>query len=117
MVHLFKCPKKWPAWELALSRQNPHMSFRPDDIEAVLFSLKRVDYVHNSRLFVLCSNILLGMWRAHWRFVFDQIPLNIDLIIDQAFRNITCYLVYIRNMPLINDVCFLLFSFLIFYYK
>jgi hypothetical protein len=31
MVHLlFKCPKKWSAWELALSRQNPHFSFHPD---------------------------------------------------------------------------------------
>jgi hypothetical protein len=86
MAHFpIKYPNKWPVWELILSRQTPYLSFNPDDIQAVLFSLKQYDYVYNPLLFVLCSSILLCIWRAHWCFVFGQIPINIDLILDQAF--------------------------------
>jgi hypothetical protein len=45
---------------------------RTGDMEAILFSLKQFDFMFTTPVyFALSSNILLGMSRAHWRFVFD----------------------------------------------
>ncbi|KAG0789707.1 hypothetical protein G6F16_008397 [Rhizopus arrhizus] len=84
---LVDCHKKWPIWQTVLSQFAPYLEFQQDDVYAILMSLQQYDYVNNTRLPILCSSVLIHIWRAHWRSVFDQVPLQVHVIVDKIFTH------------------------------
>ncbi|KAG1040050.1 hypothetical protein G6F43_012369 [Rhizopus delemar] len=85
---LVECPHKWSIWQEALSRFAPHLDFQPTDILTLLLHLTRFDYIDNITLLRLSYYILLFLWRAHWRYIFDGVPLLPERIVTTAFEKI-----------------------------
>lgn len=88
---LVECPRKWAIWQEVLSRLAPHLDFQSTDILALLRSMTRFDYIENIKLLRLSYYILLFIWRAHWRYIFDDVPLVPERIIATAFKNLEIY--------------------------
>ncbi|KAG1461773.1 hypothetical protein G6F46_003917 [Rhizopus delemar] len=85
---LMECTHKWSIWHEAMSRFAPHLDFQPTDILALLLHLTRFDYIDNTTLLRLSYYILLFLWRAHWRYIFDAVPLLSERIVTTAFEKI-----------------------------
>ncbi|KAG1426931.1 hypothetical protein G6F59_004009 [Rhizopus arrhizus] len=85
---LVECPHKWSIWQEALSRFAPHLEFQSTDILTLLLHLTRFDYIDNTTLLRLSYYILLFLWRAHWRYIFDNVPLLPERIVTTAFEKI-----------------------------
>lgn len=86
--HLFvDCHKKWSMWQTVLSQFAPYLEFQQDDVYAILMNLQQHDYVNNTRLLLLCSSVLMHIWRAHWRSVFDQVPFQEHVIMDKIYTH------------------------------
>ncbi|EIE78403.1 hypothetical protein RO3G_03107 [Rhizopus delemar RA 99-880] len=86
--HLFvDCHKKWSIWQTVLSQFAPYLEFQQDDVYAILMNLQQHDYVNNTRLLLLCSSVLMHIWRAHWRSVFDEVPFQEHVIIEKIYTH------------------------------
>ncbi|KAG1355678.1 hypothetical protein G6F62_002275 [Rhizopus arrhizus] len=85
---LVECPHKWSIWKEALSRFALHLEFQSTDILTLLLHLTRFDYTENTTLLRLSYYILLFLWHAHWRYIFDNVPLLPERIVTTAFEKI-----------------------------
>ncbi|KAG1041244.1 hypothetical protein G6F43_012130 [Rhizopus delemar] len=85
---LVEFPHKWSIWQEALSRFAPHLDSQPTDILTLLLYLTCFDYIDNTTLLRLSYYILLFLWRAHWRYIFDDVPLLPERIVTAAFEKI-----------------------------
>ncbi|KAG0806282.1 hypothetical protein G6F17_011128 [Rhizopus arrhizus] len=85
---LVEYPYKWSIWQEALSRFAPHLEFQSTDILTLLLHHTRFDYIDNTTLLRLSYYILLFLWRAHWRYIFDNVPLLPERIVTTAFEKI-----------------------------
>ncbi|KAG1141760.1 hypothetical protein G6F37_002808 [Rhizopus arrhizus] len=83
---LIFCPAKWQIWQEALCRFAPHIEFDHCDIQDILQNLQRYDFVDNTQLHILCFYILLFIWRAHWRYIFDNVLLSRPQLISTIFE-------------------------------
>ncbi|KAI7851818.1 hypothetical protein BDC45DRAFT_444880, partial [Circinella umbellata] len=76
---LYSCPYKWNIWlsvwnDLFLSTSSV------SNIHQAIFSLKFPPNPSSYSSHVIIACILHGIWSAHWRFLFDQVPFNSEYI-------------------------------------
>ncbi|KAG1271728.1 hypothetical protein G6F65_012202 [Rhizopus arrhizus] len=88
---LITCSFKWSVWQGVLSRFAPYLEFRPEDIESILRNFSRFEFVDNSRLLRICSQAMLHIWRAHWRYIFDGTPFLPQQIVSTIFEKLHYY--------------------------
>ncbi|KAI7854258.1 hypothetical protein BDC45DRAFT_509018 [Circinella umbellata] len=76
---LYTCPIKWDIWCFLWSSL---FLFTPTtaDVHSAIFSLSfpHIQSRVSSHTIVAC--ILHGIWSAHWRFIFDAVPFDRDII-------------------------------------
>ena len=63
----------------------------PEDVESILRNLSRFEFVDNPRLLRICSQALLYIWRAHWRYTFDGTPFLPQQIVLTIFKKLQYY--------------------------
>lgn len=96
---LITCSFKWSVRQGVLSRFVSYLEFRPEDVESILKNLSRYEFVDNSRLLRICSQALLYIWRAHWRYIFDGTQFLPQQIVSTIFKNFNV-IVYIKSISL-----------------
>ncbi|KAG1042538.1 hypothetical protein G6F43_011881 [Rhizopus delemar] len=85
---IIDCPFKWSIWQEVLSRFSPYLEFSPDDVRSILQHLSYFDFVDNTKLVILSSYICLFIWRAHWRYIFDNTPFSAQQIVSTILEKL-----------------------------
>lgn len=84
----FSCPEKWPIWR-RIWRESFIM--RDISVDAVRDALYHPEFPHDPPVipsYRIIACILQGIWNAHWRFVFDEVPFQLDPICLSITRQI-----------------------------
>ncbi|KAI8877701.1 hypothetical protein K501DRAFT_337251 [Backusella circina FSU 941] len=83
ILHLvITCPFKTHVWQQTFKHFAPFTEFSASRLHELVFSLQRFQLVNNEALYVLASKVIRSIWRYHWQFFFDGVPLQTDLVLQ-----------------------------------
>jgi len=81
---LFLCPKKLTIWRLIWRQFFGVMDVELSAIRQALYNLtfprQKLRFIQNDTI-VGCT--FLGIWKAHWRFIFDDVPFDPTIVQNQ----------------------------------
>ncbi|EIE83350.1 hypothetical protein G6F46_003343 [Rhizopus delemar] len=89
---LYQCPVKLVVWRTSWSRFTNPTEFNVDRVQNALFCLKFPPKVSSSSQgppSTIIGHTLMGIWRAHWAFIFDSVPFHPDLVSKSVSLMIT----------------------------